>query len=153
MTQEEKDIFYMREALAEAYEAAELDEVPVGAIITVRDEIVSRGKNLKENERCAVCHAEIAAITDACRRMHGWRLPESTLYVTLEPCPMCAGAILNARIERVVFGTPDPKSGAFGSVLNLNDFPFNHHPSVTSGVCREECSQILTAYFKMKRAK
>ena len=153
MTQEEKDLFFMGEALAEAYAAAEMDEVPVGAVAVYEDTVIARGRNTRETERCATCHAELSVIRDACRYRHGWRLPETTLYVTLEPCPMCAGAIINARIPRVVFGARDPKGGALGSVLNLNDYPFNHHPEVTSGVMEEECRQILSAYFKNKREK
>lgn len=153
MTQEEKDLFFMNEALAEAYAAAEADEVPVGAVLVFEDTVIARGRNTRETERCATCHAELSAIRDACRYRHGWRLPDTTLYVTLEPCPMCTGAIINARIPRVVFGASDPKGGAMGGVLNLLDYPFNHHPDVTQGVLKEQCRQILTAYFKNKRAK
>lgn len=153
MTQNEKDIFFMREALAEAYRAAELDEVPVGAVVTFDDMVIARACNTRETEKCAVCHAEISAIREACRVRGGWRLPGSTLYVTLEPCPMCMGAAVNARFERVVFGATDPKGGACGGLFDLLDYPLNHHPETVGGVLKEECSQILTAYFKNKRAK
>lgn len=153
MTQEEKDIFFMGEALKEAIASAELDEVPVGAVVVFEDTVIARAGNRRESKKCATCHAELSAIEEACRYRHGWRLPDSTLYVTLEPCPMCAGAIINARLPRVVFGASDPKGGAMGSVLNLLDYPFNHHPEVTRGVRAEECSQILSAYFKKKREK
>ncbi len=153
MTQEEKDLFFMGEALAEAYAAAEMDEVPVGAVVVFEDTVIARGRNTRETDRCATCHAELSAIREACSFRRGWRLPDCTLYVTLEPCPMCAGAIINARIPRVVFGAHDPKGGAMGSVLDLCKYPFNHHPEVTSGVLGEDCRQILSAYFKNKRAK
>ena len=153
MTQEEKDIFFMTEALAEAYAAAELDEVPVGAVAVFEDTVIARAGNRRESRKCATCHAELSAIEEACRYRHGWRLPDCTLYVTLEPCPMCAGAIINARIPRVVYGASDPKGGAFGSVIDLCDYPFNHHPEVTRGVLAEESRQILSAYFKNKREK
>lgn len=153
MTQEEKDIFFMGEALAEAYAAAEIDEVPVGAVMVFEDTVIARAGNRRESKKCATCHAEMAVIEEACRYRHGWRLPDSTLYVTLEPCPMCAGAIINARIPRVVFGASDPKGGAMGSVLDLCEYPFNHHPLVEKGVLAEESRQILSAYFKNKREK
>lgn len=153
MTQEEKDIFFMGEALAEAYRAAELDEVPVGAVVVFEDTVIARAGNRRESRKCATCHAELSAIEEACRYRHGWRLPDCTLYVTLEPCPMCAGAIVNARIPRVVFGASDPKGGAMGSVLDLCSYPFNHHPTVEGGVLAEESRQILSAYFKNKREK
>lgn len=153
MTQQEKDIFFMGEALEEAYAAATLDEVPVGAVIVFEDTVIARAGNRRESKRCATCHAELSAIEEACRYRHGWRLPDCTLYVTLEPCPMCAGAIINARIPRVVFGASDPKGGAMGSILNLCEYPFNHHPAVEGGVLAEQSRQILSAYFKNKREK
>ena len=153
MTQEEKDIAFMREALKEAEASALLDEVPVGAVVVFEDTVIARAGNRRESKKCATCHAELSAIEEACAYRHGWRLPNSTLYVTLEPCPMCAGAIINARLPRVVFGASDPKGGAMGSVLNLCDYPFNHHPEVRGGVLAEESRQILSAYFKGKRGK
>ena len=153
MTQEEKDLFYMNRAIALAKEAAEMDEVPVGAVLVSGDRIVGEGKNLRENAKCATRHAEICAIEEACATLGGWRLPDSTLYVTLEPCPMCAGAIINARVERVVFGVTDPKGGAMGSVIDLVSLPFNHKPVVHPCVEQEKCKEILTNYFKAKRNK
>ena len=153
LTQEEKDIYYMREALALAREAEALDEVPVGAVLVSGEKIVGRAKNERETLRLATRHAEITAIEDACRTLGGWRLPDSTLYVTLEPCAMCAGAIVNARVERVVFGAYDLRFGALGSLFHLNDFGLNHRPEVKGGVLLDECKQILTDYFKKKRAK
>ncbi len=153
LTEEEKDIYYMREALALAREAEEMDEVPVGAVLVAGGKIVARAKNERETSKLATRHAEITAIEEACRTLGGWRLPDSTLYVTLEPCVMCAGAAVNARVERVVFGAHDLRFGAFGSLINLNDFALNHRPEIKGGVLGEECRQILTDYFKRKRAK
>ena len=149
----EKDIKFMREALKEAAAAAAMDEVPIGAILVCGDEIISRARNERESAKCATRHAEITAIEEGCRRLGGWRIPNATLYVTLEPCPMCAGAIVNARIDRVVFGAHDGKAGAFGSLLNLRDVPLNHRPEVKGGVLEEECGEILSEYFKAKRSK
>lgn len=149
-----QDERYMREALAEAGIAREMDEVPVGAVIVYRGErIVGRGHNEKETGKNALYHAELIAIDRACRELGGWRLPESTLYVTLEPCPMCAGAIVNARIGRVVIGTADPRTGAFGGVTDLNALPLNHKPEIVSGVLGEECAELLRSYFREKREK
>ena len=153
MTPEEKDVYYMRRAIALAEEAAAMDEVPVGAVLVSGDRIVSEGKNLRESAKCATRHAEICAIEAACAALGGWRLPDSTLYVTLEPCPMCAGAINHARVERVVFGAWDPKGGAMGSVIDIPSLPFNHKPQVTAEVEQEKCKEILTNYFKTKRDK
>lgn len=153
MTQEEKDLYYMERALLLAKEAAETDEVPVGAVLVSGDRIVGEGKNLRETAKCATRHAEMCAIEEACANLGGWRLPDSTLYVTLEPCPMCAGAIINARVERVVFGATDPKGGAMGSVTDLTLLPFNHKPVVEAGLESEKCKEILTKYFKAKRDK
>ena len=150
----ELDERFMREALAEAETAREMDEVPVGAVIVYRGErIIGRGHNEKETGKNALYHAELIAIDRACRELSGWRLPDSTLYVTLEPCPMCAGAIVNARIGRVVIGTADPRTGAFGGVTDLNALPLNHKPEITLGVLQEECSELLRAYFRAKREK
>ena len=149
MTDEE----YMREALALAREAAALGEVPVGAVAVWDGKIVGRGMNRRETGKNALCHAEIAAIDEACRTLGGWRLWKCDLYVTLEPCPMCAGAIINARVRRVVYGAKDLKNGACGSVTNLFELPINHRPELVSGVLEEECGAVLTEFFKELREK
>ena len=138
---------YMEVALELAKEAAADGEVPVGCVIVRNGEIVGRGRNRRETAKTALGHAEIEAIADACRNLGGWRLWECTLYVNLEPCPMCAGAIINARIKRVVWGADDSKCGACGSVCNLFEENFNHHPEVTKGVCEEEAAGLLKAFF------
>ncbi|MBO5130556.1 MAG: nucleoside deaminase [Oscillospiraceae bacterium] len=141
----------MDEALRLAREAAAEGEVPVGCVITRGDEIVGRGRNRRETGKTALAHAEIEAIAEACKNLGGWRLWECTLYVTLEPCPMCAGAILGARIPRVVFGASDAKYGAVGSVCDLFGMEFNHHPEVTRGVREEEAAQLLKEFFQNLR--
>ncbi len=145
------DEFYMREAIRLALMAKDEDEVPVGAVIVKDGEIIASAYNTRERSKCATHHAEILAIEEACKRLGGWRLPKTTLYVTMEPCVMCAGAIVNARIPRVVFGTPDMRFGAFGSALDLVKIPLNHTPEVVSGVLGDEARAILTEYFKEKR--
>ena len=148
-----EDIAYIRECMELAAKAEEIDEVPVGAMI-VRDGVVlARAYNTRETSKCATHHAEILAIEEACRALGGWRLPGVTLYVSMEPCAMCAGAIINARIPRVVYGAKDYRFGAFGSLVDLSKIPFNHIPEVVGGVLQEECSTQLTAYFKKKRGK
>ena len=146
-----EDTVFMDAALALAREAALDGEVPVGCVIVRGDEIVGRGRNRRETEKTALGHAEIEAIADACRNLGGWRLWECTLYVTLEPCPMCAGAIINARIPRVVFGASDDKCGACGSVCDLFSMDFNHHPEVVKGVREEESGKLLTEFFQQLR--
>lgn len=142
------DLVYMDAALELAREAAREGEVPVGCVIVRGDQIVGRGRNRREKDKTALGHAEIEAIAQACQTLGGWRLWECTMYVTLEPCPMCAGAIVNARIPRVVFGATDSKSGACGSVCNLFSMEFNHHPQVESGIREEECAQLLKDFFQ-----
>ena len=144
----ERDMEYMRQALALAQEAAQAGEVPVGCVIVRHGQIVGRGRNRREEGKNALAHAEIEAINDACRTLGGWRLWECTLYVTLEPCPMCAGAIVNARIPRVVFGASDQKCGACGSVCDLFTMEFNHHPTVEKGVLEDESTALLTEFFR-----
>ena len=143
-----EDLQFMDEALALAREAAAEGEVPVGCVIVRKGKIVGRGRNRREKVRNALCHAEIEAINDACRNLNGWRLWECTLYVTLEPCPMCAGAIVNARIPRVVFGASDAKCGACGSVCDLFSMEFNHHPKVEKGIREEEAAALMTEFFQ-----
>ena len=142
------DSYFMGQALELAREAAAEGEVPVGCVVVRRGEIVGRGRNRRETGRSALSHAEVEAIGQACAVLGGWRLWECTLYVTLEPCPMCAGAILNARIPRVVCGARDSKSGACGSVCDLFTMAFNHHPQVEFGIREEECAGLLTAFFQ-----
>ena len=145
------DLTYMDEALALAREAAAEGEVPVGCVIVCRGEIVGRGRNRREADKSALAHAELAAIQEACRKLGGWRLWECTLYVTLEPCAMCAGAILNARIPRVVYGASDKKYGAVSSVCSLFSMDFNHHPTVVSGVRETACAELLQEFFRNLR--
>ena len=147
------DLEFMQEALQLAKQAGDAGEVPVGCVIVRNGEIVGRGKNCRENAKTALGHAEIEAINDACKNLGGWRLWECTLYVTLEPCPMCAGAIINARIPRVVFGASDEKCGACGSVCDLFSMEFNHHPQVEKGLCEEESKDLLTDFFQRLRVQ
>lgn len=148
------DTYYMNVALGEAEKARMLNEVPIGAVIVINDEIIARGYNLRETEQNATAHAELLAINEACGKLGSWRLEEATLYVTLEPCPMCAGAILQSRVKRVVFGAHDPKAGCAGTFMDLlQDQRFNHQCEVTSGVLEEECGGILTAFFKELRSR
>ena len=146
-----EDRMYMEEALALAKEAALEGEVPVGCVIVCQGQIVGRGRNRRETAKTALGHAEIEAIAEACKTLGGWRLWECTLYVTLEPCPMCAGAIVNARIPRVVYGAKDAKCGACGSVCNLFAMNFNHHPTVEAGVEEEACAALLEEFFRQLR--
>ena len=145
------DITYMDEALALAREAAAEGEVPVGCVIVRGDEIVGRGRNRREKDKSALAHAEIEAIEEAGRNLGGWRLWECTLYVTLEPCAMCAGAILNARIPRVVYGASDKKYGAVHSVCTLFSMEFNHHPTVEAGIRAEESAALMEEFFRQLR--
>lgn len=144
----ETDEMYMREALALAAEAAIDGEAPIGAVIVRDDRIVGRGRNRREKDKNALAHAEIEAINEACVALGGWRLIGCTMYVTLEPCPMCAGAIINSRIERVVFGASDAKAGSCGSVTDLFALPYNHRPQLVSGVLADECAAVLTEFFR-----
>ena len=143
----------MRRALELAAEAAAEGEVPVGAVIVKGDQLISVGRNRRELGKNALAHAEIEAINGACEALGGWRLSGCTLYVTLEPCPMCAGAIINARLDRVVYGATDPKAGSCGSLTNLFELPYNHQPALTSGVLKEECATLLQEFFRGLRSK
>ncbi len=147
-----EDCKYMKMALELAQQAADEGEVPVGAVIVKDNTVIGSGRNRREVDKNALAHAEIEAIDTACRTLGGWRLSGCTLYVTLEPCPMCAGAIINARIDRVVIGTSDPKAGCCGSVTNLFSMPFNHQPQLERGVLGEACAAILRDFFlKLRR--
>ncbi len=148
-----EDLLFMDEALRLAREAFDDGEVPVGCVIVRGDEIVGRGRNRREKGKSALGHAELEAIGQACDYLGGWRLWECTLYVTLEPCPMCAGAIVNARIPRVVYGARDKKCGAVASVCRLFDMEFNHHPVVEQGLREAECAALLTEFFTQLRQK
>ena len=150
-TQLEADEYFMRRAMELAREAESLDEVPVGALAVRDGRIIAEAYNTRESDKCATHHAEVLAIEAACRALGGWRLPGVTLYVTMEPCAMCAGAIINARIPRVVYGAPDLRFGAFGSLIDLAAVPLNHTPEVVGGVLGEECASMLTEYFRGKR--
>ena len=147
-----KDLCFMNVALELARYAEKLGEVPVGAVIVDKNgNIISKAYNLRENSKSATAHAELIAIQDACNAVGGWRLSGCTLYVTLEPCPMCAGAIVNSRIDRVVFGAYDMQAGCCGSVVNFNAYPFNHSFEIVGGVMETECREVLTEFFNKKR--
>ena len=148
----------MKRALELAREAFDDGEVPVGAVVVKKTtgEIVGEGRNRRENAKNALAHAEIIAIDEACKKLGGWRLPECAIYVTLEPCPMCCGAIINSRIDNVIFGAYDKKSGSAVSVQKMFELPYNYFPSVTGGVMENECAEILSEFFRelrLKRAK
>ena len=144
---------YMKEALKEAKKAYNKDEVPVGAIIVKDGKIISRGFNCKEEKKNTIKHAEIIVIEKASKKLANWRLEDCEMYVTLEPCPMCAGAIINSRIKKLYIGTLDDKSGACGSVLNLFNYPFNHKVEFESGILENECKSILQEFFKELRKR
>ena len=147
------DETFMQMAIDEARLAEREDEVPIGAVIVKDGKVIARAHNTREGAKCATAHAEILAINEACRALGGWRLPGATIYVTLEPCCMCAGAIVNARIENVVYGAPDIRFGAMGSLLDVSLLPLNHKPEVKRFVRGEECKNMLSEYFKKKRKK
>ncbi|MGN1347891.1 MAG: nucleoside deaminase [Acutalibacteraceae bacterium] len=147
------DIEIMKTALSLADEAAKDDEVPVGAVIVKDGEIISVGRNRREKGKNALCHAEIEAINSACEKLGGWRLWQCEMFVTLEPCPMCSGAIINSRIKKVTFGAYDKKAGCCGSVVNIFDLPFNHKPEIVGGFMEEECAARLSEFFKKLRDK
>ena len=147
----QREIYFMEKALAYARLAYNEGEVPVGAVIAIGDDFLCGAYNQRETRKNALLHAETAAIYQACEQLGGWRLHMCDLYVTMEPCIMCAGAIINARIQKVVFGVPDQKFGAFGSVIDVNQYPFNHKPKVIGGVCAEESLSLLRLFFKELR--
>ena len=143
----------MKEALAEAEQALAMGEVPVGAVVVRDGEIIARAHNRRETDRLATAHAELLAMDMACRALGSWRLSDCTLYVTLEPCPMCAGTTINARMGRVVYGAKDAKAGAMGSLFSVNSYPLNHKVDLTVGVLEAECREILQRFFEGKRKK
>lgn len=150
MTEQEK---FMKAALKLAHRAAEEGEVPVGCVVVCDGKIVGRGRNRRETKKTALGHAEIEAIGKACRKLGGWRLHKCDLYVTLEPCPMCTGAIINARIRTVYYGAPDPKAGSCGTLTNLLDLPYNHKTEVVAGLMEDACAQELRQFFRDLRAR
>ncbi|MBR0234896.1 MAG: nucleoside deaminase [Clostridia bacterium] len=147
----ENDELFMNEAIEQAKRAAQIGEVPVGAVVVCDGKIVSAEFNTRETDKNALCHAEIKAIDAACRKLGGWRLHKCDIYVTLEPCPMCAGAIVNSRIKRVVYGAKDEKAGAFGTKLDLNACSLNHKPEIVPNVLGAQCAEMLTRFFSTLR--
>ena len=149
-----QDYIYMKEALKEAKKASKIGEVPIGCVIVQNDTIIARGYNKRQTSKNAIMHAEVIAINKACKALNRWILDDCTIYVTLEPCPMCAGAILQARMKRVVFGASEPKFGACGSIINLLNNPqFNHQVEITSGIMQEEAKDLLQNFFHILRQK
>ncbi|MCM3576394.1 tRNA adenosine(34) deaminase TadA [Mesobacillus subterraneus] len=145
---------YMLEAIEEAKKAGQIDEVPIGAVIVLDGEIIARAHNLRETKQSSIAHAEVLAIDQACQKLGTWRLEDATLYVTLEPCPMCAGAIMLSRVEKVVYGAKDPKGGCAGTFMNiLQDERFNHQSEVVTGVLEAECGALLSDFFRNLREK
>src|SRR5919201_4020826 len=148
------DETWMAEALAEAREAAALGEVPIGAVVVHDGRIVGRGRNEREGRRDPTAHAEVLALQEAARSLQRWRLTGATVFATLEPCPMCAGALVNARVDRLVYAVPDPKAGAAGTLFDIvRDERLNHRIEVTAGVMAAECGELLSAFFRSRRAK
>ncbi|MGE6632416.1 tRNA adenosine(34) deaminase TadA [Bacillus sp. NPDC077027] len=148
------DEMFMQEAISEAIKARSKGEVPIGAVLVLDDQIISRAHNLRETEQRSIAHAEMLVIDEACKSIGSWRLEEAVLYVTLEPCPMCAGAIVLSRVEKVVFGAYDPKGGCAGTLMNiLTDDRLNHQAEVVGGVLEQECSDLLSHFFRELREK
>ena len=145
--------YFMDQAIALAKEAAQEGEVPVGAVVVLGDKIVGTGRNRREKNKNALAHAEIEAINEACRTLGGWRLWQCDMYVTLEPCPMCTGAIINSRIKRLIYGASDCKAGSCGSVVNFFELPYNHKPEIVSGIKKDESAELLSEFFKTLRKK
>ncbi|MGN4946988.1 tRNA adenosine(34) deaminase TadA [Bacillus cereus group sp. MYBK104-1] len=150
----DQDIYFMQLAIEEAKKAEAIQEVPIGAVIVLNGEVISAAHNLRETEQRSIAHAELLAIDEACKKLGTWRLEDATLYVTLEPCPMCAGGIVLSRVKRVVYGADDPKGGCAGTLMNLlTDERFNHQCEVVAGVLEEECGTLLTNFFRELRKK
>ena len=150
---QQRDAHWMHQALLEAKKAAALGEIPVGAVIVRDEQFIARAHNRRELDQDAMAHAEVLCIQQACRVLNSWRLSGCTLYVTLEPCPMCSGAIINSRLDRVVYGAKDDKAGCAGSVADLFVMPFNHTPVIRSGILEEECAAVLSEFFETLRKK
>ncbi|MEF7660196.1 MULTISPECIES: tRNA adenosine(34) deaminase TadA [Bacillus] len=150
----DQDIYFMQLAIEEAKKAEAIQEVPIGAVIVLNGKVISAAHNLRETEQRSIAHAELLAIDEACKKLGTWRLEDATLYVTLEPCPMCAGGIVLSRVKRVVYGAGDPKGGCAGTLMNLlTDERFNHQCEVVAGVLEEECGTLLTNFFRELRKK
>lgn len=150
--QHKKDVEYMKAAVTQAKKAFRIGEVPIGCVIVHNDSIIARGYNRRNVDKSSLSHAELIAIRRACRRINDWRLEECTMYVTLEPCPMCAGAIIQARIPRVVIGCMNKKAGSVGSIINMFDIQeYNHHPDACYGIMEDVCSRLLVDFFKKLR--
>ncbi|MGG1328912.1 tRNA adenosine(34) deaminase TadA [Bacillus tropicus] len=150
----DQDIYFMQLAIEEAKKAEAIQEVPIGAVIVLNGEVISVAHNLRETEQRSIAHAELLAIDEACKKLGTWRLEDATLYVTLEPCPMCAGGIVLSRVKRVVYGASDPKGGCAGTLMNLlTDERFNHQCEVVAGVLEGECGTLLTNFFRELRKK
>ena len=149
----QRDVFWMQQALELARKAAALGEIPVGAVLVRGDELIASAHNRRELDQDALAHAEVLCIRQACQALGSWRLSGCTLYVTLEPCPMCSGAIINSRLKRVVYGARDPKAGCCGSLTDLFALPFNHHPVIESGLLEDEAQALLQDFFVMLREK
>ena len=150
----EKEIRFMKEALKEAKKAELIDEVPIGCVIVKDDKIIARGHNVRETKKTPLGHAEIIAISKASKKLNAWRLQDCDIYITLEPCIMCSGAIIQSRIRHIYYGAKDSKGGAIASSINVLEAKnINHHPKITSGILKEECSNIISEYFKRKRMK
>jgi tRNA(adenine34) deaminase len=149
----ENDFYYMKQAISRAKAAAKVGEVPIGAVLVKDGKVISSGRNMREGKKNALLHAELVAIDRGCKALGAWRLEDCTLYVTMEPYPMCAGAIINSRIKRVVFGCYDKKAGVYGSVMDLQEYPFNHYYDVEGGVMEAECAKLLSDFFAALRVK
>ena len=146
-----RDEYFMHLAMTEARAAADRGEIPVGAVIVRDGRVIASAGNGRERDKSATSHAELTAIGKACETLGGWRLVGCELFVTLEPCPMCMGAIINARVPRVVFGAGDPKGGACGGLFDMNSFGLNHHPEIVTGVLGDECAEMLRSFFRERR--
>ncbi|GAA0337028.1 tRNA adenosine(34) deaminase TadA [Bacillus carboniphilus] len=150
----DRDLYFMSMAIEEAKKAEEIGEVPIGAVLVINDQVIAKAHNHRETDQNALAHAEILVINQACRELGTWRLEDCELYVTLEPCPMCAGALVMSRVKKVIYGAKDPKAGCAGTFMNLlNDERFNHQCEVVSGVMEEKCGQLLTDFFKELRRR
>ncbi len=150
---ERNDEYYMRQALKEALKADKIDEVPIGCVIVLNGKIIARGYNKREKLENSLAHAEIVAINKACKKINSWRLEDATMYITLEPCAMCSGAIIQSRIKKVIYGAYDYRFGAHKSIINLFDVKFNHQVDIKGGLLEEECSNLIKDFFKRLRVE